>query len=190
MIGVYDFCGHYEWTFAWLQTRGGSELLREYWDKAIHLDSQSHAARLILEKGIAGMQEYWGHTLAEEGGTHQTTATNRVFRIDMRDCPSKGFLLRNGLKQHSDYCEHCIGWVGPLLKRAGFVVDHQHNHCGQCWWEIRRATDPAPPSRPGELAGSNDIRLGPEWQPQAQSIDSYSRANGPEEKSRSSGPGS
>ena len=23
MIGVYDFCGHYEWTFAWLEREGG-----------------------------------------------------------------------------------------------------------------------------------------------------------------------
>src|SRR5687767_13864221 len=30
MIGCYDFCGHYEWTFAWLEREGGHELVRAY----------------------------------------------------------------------------------------------------------------------------------------------------------------
>ena len=32
MIGVYDFCGHYDWTFAWLHAQGGERLVRQYWD--------------------------------------------------------------------------------------------------------------------------------------------------------------
>ena len=27
MLGVYDFCGHYEWTFAWLEKKGRAELV-------------------------------------------------------------------------------------------------------------------------------------------------------------------
>lgn len=182
MIGVYDFNGHYEWTFAWLETEGGTPFLREYWDVAIHQDSQSHAVEVIRQKGIAGMAEYWGHTLNQEGGTHSTTATESVFRIDMHDCPSKGFLIRNQLQQHHDYCDHCLGWIGPMLKRAGFVIDHQHNHRGQCWWEMRHATDAAPPSRPGELAGQRDVRLRPDWKPEGAALDTYSRANDPASK--------
>ena len=56
------------------------------------------------------------------------------------------FLLRNGLEQYRDYCDHCMGWIGPVMKGAGFVVDHEHNHCGQCWWEFRRASDPSEPT--------------------------------------------
>lgn len=177
MIGVYDFNGHYEWTFAWLQRVGGRALLHAYWDEAIHRDSQRHAAALILARGIAGMTEYWGHTLAQEGGSHHTTATDQLFRIDMHECPSKGFLLRNRLRQHDDYCDHCMGWIGPLLRQAGFVADHQHNHCGQCWWELRRASDPTPPSQPGDVAGQRDVRLRPDWQPGAQTLDTFTRAN-------------
>ena len=182
MIGVYDFNGHYEWTFAWLERQGGAQLLHEYWDKAIHGDSQEHAAKAILQQGIPGMQKYWGHTLDQEGGSHQTTATETVFRIDMHDCPSKGFLIRNQLQQHADYCDHCMGWIGPMLKRAGFVIDHQHNHCGQCWWEMRRAADSHPPSQPGELSGPHDVRLRPDWHPASATLDAYSRATSPEQK--------
>jgi hypothetical protein len=182
VLGVYDFCGHYEWTFAWLEARGGQALLHEYWDVAIHQDSQRHASALILGQGIEGMKEYWGHSLAQEGAGFKTTATDKVFRIDIHECPSKGFLLRNQLEQHSDYCDHCIGWIGPLLKRAGFTIDHQHNHCGQCWWEMRAATDAAAPSAPGELAEEADVRRQPNWKPGEQTTDTFLRATLPTEK--------
>ena len=163
MIGVYDFCGHYDWTFEWLRARGGEELVRRYWDEAIYRDSQRHAAALIQQQGFAGMAEYWGHTLKDEGAGYATVAGEEVFRIDMYECPSKAFLLRNGLRAYRDYCDHCMGWIGPMLKAAGFAAQHQHNHSGQCWWEIRRANDNAPPSERGTLAGPGDIRLRPEW---------------------------
>jgi hypothetical protein len=181
MLGCYDFCGHYEWTFEWLRERGGEALVREYWDAAIAQDSQAHAAALIGARGIAGMKEYWAHTLAEEAAGHHCTATEQVFRIDMHACPSKGFLLRNGLQQYRDYCDHCMGWIGPMLKRAGFVVDHQHNHRGQCWWEMRAAGDPTPPGEPGELSGEQDVRLRPDWK-QAAPPDTFHRANDPDDK--------
>lgn len=181
MIGCYDFCGHYEWTFEWLRQCGGHEAVKAYWDEAIHRDSQMHASALIEAKGIEGMKEYWGPTLADEGAVYHRTATEDVFRIDMHECPSKGFLIRNGLQQYGDYCDHCMGWIGPMLKRAGFVVDHQHNHCGQCWWEMRRKEDLTPPSETGRLSGDQDVRLRPDW---SQSVppDTYHRSNDADEK--------
>jgi hypothetical protein len=184
MLGCYDFCGHYEWTFEWLRQQGGEPLVREYWDAAIHRDSQTHASGLIFARGIAGMKEYWGHTLEHEAAGYHCTSTPAVYRIDMHECPSKGFLLRNGLEQYHDYCDHCMGWIGPMLKRAGFVVDHQHNHCGQCWWEIRAATDATPPGEPGQVAGGHDVRLRPGWK-QSPPLDTYSRANDPDDKTAS-----
>ena len=181
MIGSYDFCGHYEWTFAWLEQQGGHDLVRDYWTNAIGADSQRHVAPLIKELGFEGMKRFWAHTLEEEAAGYALTTTPDVFRIDMHDCPSKGFLIRNGLVQHHDYCDHCMGWIGPLLKRAGFVVDHQHNHCGRCWWEMRATTDATPPSAPGELSGDHDVRLRPDWK-QPTLLDTYRRANDPDDK--------
>lgn len=177
MIGSYDFCAHYEWTFEWLRQRGGEELVEEYWCKAISEDSQRHAAELILGKGIEGMKEYWGHTLAEEAAGYTSAATENTYRIDMHQCPSKGFLLHNKLEQYHDYCDHCIGWIGPLMERAGYVIDHEHNHRGQCWWGIRKASDPSPPAAIGELPGTNDVRLRPDWQTAETPLDKYVRAN-------------
>ncbi len=188
MIGVYDFCGHYEWTFDWLEKLGGHDLVRAYWDEAIRQDSQRHAEALIMAGGFDGMEEYWGHTLGEEGGEWEVTKTEAVFRIDMHHCPSKGFLLRNGLEQYPDYCDHCMGWIGPLMREAGFVVDHEHNHCGQCWWEMRRATDESPSPAPGAVSGAADARLQAGWKTADTRMDCYTRANDPDDKRRVSGP--
>jgi hypothetical protein len=184
MIRCYDFCGHYAWTFDWLDREGGHALVRDYWDEAIHRDSQLHARELILRDGFAGMEKYWGHTLTEESPSlgFTITATANVYRTDMHDCPSKGFLIRNGLAQYRDYCDHCMGWVGPLMRDAGFVIDHEHNHRGQCWWEIRKADNPAGPSAPGELSKDKDVRSAPNWQPPGSHLDRYHRASDPDMK--------
>ena len=180
MIGCYDFCGHYEWTFEWLRQRGDHELVRAYWDEAIHRDSQRHARELILARGIAGMREYWGPTLEDEGAVCRSTVTDEVFRMDMHECPSKGFLLRNDLEQYGDYCDHCMGWIGPLMREAGFSIDHEHNHRGQCWWEIRAADSKTEPGPPGALSGAADVRLRENWE--SDRTDHYEHATDPDDK--------
>ncbi len=179
MIGCYDFCGHYEWTFAWMDREGGHGLVRAYWDEAIRGDSQRHATALIVGEGIEGMKKYWVHTLAEEEAGYHYTATETIFRIDMHECPSKGFLIRNGLVQFEDYCDHCMGWIGPLMKDAGFVIDHEHNHRGQCWWEMRAVGDASAASAPGALSGAQDVRLREDW---VGPKDHYERATDPDDK--------
>lgn len=179
MMGCYDFCGHYEWTFAWLERAGGASLLRQYWDEAISRDSQAHARELITREGFAGMARYWGHTLAEESPDrgYSIAQTPDIFRIDIHDCPSKGFLIRNGLEQHHDYCDHCIGWIGPMMREAGFVIDHEHNHCGQCWWEMRKRG-----AKEGEDSGNPDVRQRPDPLAPGTRIDRFRGAIGPGEK--------
>ncbi len=170
MIGAYDFCGHYEWTFQWLHEQRGEDLVRQFWAEAIGGDSQSHASNLIREKGFAGMAEYWAHTLAEEAAGYTATQGQDVFRLDIHDCPSKGFLLQNHLEQYPDYCDHCIGWIGPVMKAAGFEIDHQHNHCGQCWWEFRRRGTPSAPPEKSP------------WPYKNPTTDTFHHATGPKDK--------
>ncbi|MHC4871762.1 MAG: hypothetical protein ACYTFY_07945 [Planctomycetota bacterium] len=171
MQGVYDFCGHYDWTFEWLRKKGGEELVKEYWENAISNDSQQHALQLISEKGFEGMKEYWGETLHEEGADCNTVFADGVYRSDMHRCPSLGFLLRNNLKHYHDYCNHCLGWVGPMLEKAGFKKCGQHNHKGMCWGEIVKKDDTRGPREVGEIAKDKDVRLYDDWQ--TDDIDTY-----------------
>ena len=176
MIGSYDFCGHYEWTFVWIEQNFGKEALLSYWRDAIAGDSQLHAATLIHAKGFAGMEEYWGHTLGEEAAGYTAVRTDDSYRIDMHDCPSKGFLISNGLNQHSDYCDHCMGWIGPMMKNAGFVVDHEHNHKGKCWWVYRRQKSDQMSEE------SPSITNAPDWKTKGAIVDRFEGAVKPDEK--------
>ncbi len=163
MIGVQDFCGHYEWTFKHIEETLGKEALEKYWAEAIAFDSQSHAHQLISEKGFDGMEEYWGHTLTMEEAGYKITRTADAFRIDMHQCPSKGFLLEHDLEAHSDYCAHCMGWIGPVAKKSGFTIDHEHNHLGKCWWTLYK--DGKKPNQGVLLrkVGDANIEKDPEW---------------------------
>ncbi len=159
MIGCQDFCGHYDWTFEYLRREYGEDAVRAYWEQAIAGDSQRHARALIVGEGFAGMAEYWGHTLAEEEAGYVASQGDGFYRIDMHRCPSKGFLLERGLEAYHDYCEHCMGWIKPVMDEAGFTIEHAHNHRGQCWWEMHPAGAPAAPSD----AGDKDVRRRPDW---------------------------
>jgi len=133
------------------------------------------------------MAKYWEHTLAEESPERAYTIsqTPDVFRIDMHSCPSKGFLLRNDLASYQDYCDHCMGWIGPMMREAGFVIDHEHNHQGQCWAEFRPVGAAAGEhTKPGAVAGKNNVRLQPNWLAGKAHLDRYSRATDPDDKMR------
>ncbi len=105
---VADFYFAINATFRFILKRFGREGLRQYWDAVIHQDSQWHAAELIQRAGIEGMKKYWGHT----------TVMDKLFRIDMHQCLSKGFMQRNGLEQYRDCCDHAHRYVSTS-HRAG-----------------------------------------------------------------------
>ena len=77
----------------------------------------------------------------------------------MYACPSLGQLFRTGQRVYHDYCQHCMGWIGPIMECCGYLVDHEHNHAGQCWWEMRLVglPEPAPISPP--TRDDRDVRL-------------------------------
>ena len=163
MIGCAEFILVYEWTFEYLRRTYGPEAVRRYWEEAISVDSQQHARELIIPRGLDGMEEYWGHTLAEEEAGYTSVRTEGAFRIDMFACPSQGALRKCGQRDYADYCQHCIGWILPVMQEAGFAIYHEHDHDCRCWWEMVPVGAPGGASVPGELAGKDDIRLKPEW---------------------------
>jgi hypothetical protein len=112
---------------------------------------------------LEGMAEYWGHTLASEEAGYRTVLESTYFRIDMLECPSKGLLIQIGQEEYHDYCQHCMGWIKPIMDEANFLIDHEHNHQGQCWWEMYPADDDNHPSPP-PIRDDEDVRKRPGWQ--------------------------
>ena len=77
----------------------------------------------------------------------------------MRECPSKGFLIQNDLNADEDYCNHCMGWIIPMLEGVGAeIVEHEHNHCGQCWATMRMKDRPSQPLNSTSISAT--IRAG------------------------------
>jgi hypothetical protein len=140
MLGCHDFCGHYEWTFDHVRKHFGQDAVHRLWAEAIGGESQDHYRQAASAAGLRGLFDTWNGTGEDEHCVWSLTLNEdqNVFRIDMRECPSKGFLQNNDLNADEDYCDHCIGWVAPLLAGQNMeVARHEHNHRGQCWWEMR-----------------------------------------------------
>jgi len=69
-----------------------------------------------------------------------------------------------------------------MMKKAGFQTCHEHNHCGQCWWEFRRELETSqqktdgveePASRMENKYANDDVRLSPKWEESRHRIDSF-----------------
>jgi hypothetical protein len=162
MLGCQDFCGYYDWTFDHIRGAWGAQAAHDFWASAIGGESQAHYLRAALADGLRGLLHTWNKTGSDEhcDWTFTLDETKNVLRWDMRSCPSKGFLLANNLNADEDYCDHCMGWIVPLLTKAGVeVAAHEHNHCGQCWAEMRVK------GKPHQTVASDapDIRSDARW---------------------------
>jgi hypothetical protein len=162
MLGCHDFCGHYDWTFHYLRRRFGQEAVSELWREAIGFDAQQHYVESGRSRGLAGLYDVWNKTGEDEhcDWTWTLDVERNVLRNDMRRCPSKGFLLAEDRHADEDYCDHCMGWISPVLESLGMqVASHEHNHAGQCWTEIREKS-----REYVTLTIDQDIRKDPRWQ--------------------------
>jgi hypothetical protein len=161
MLGCQDFCGYYDWTFHFVRRSFGPEAAPKLWATAI-AKAQEHYTEAGLDKGLRGLYETWVTTGEDENCDWKFTLDEEknVLRWDMYQCPSKGHLIQNDLNADEDYCDHCMGWIATVLdKIGGEVITHEHNHCGQCWAEMRLKGSPSE-----SLAGlSGDITNDPRW---------------------------
>jgi hypothetical protein len=160
MLGCQDFCGYYDWSFHYVRRRWGTPALQLLWREAIGGESQQHYGRPAAASGLRALYAVWVKTGEDEccDWTFTLDEEKNVLRWDMRECPSKGFLIANDLHADEDYCDHCMGWVIPMLEGAGAeLVEHEHNHCGQCWAVMRMKDRPSLPLTI-EGDGRNDLR--------------------------------
>ena len=161
MLGCHDFCGHYDWTFHYVRRRWGQEALALLLRESISGESQHHYTKHVAEKGLRALYEAWVKTGEDEhcDWTFTLDEEKNVLRFDMRECPSKGFLIQNDRNADEDYCNHCTGWMIPMLESIGAeLIEHEHNHCGQCWATMRMKNRQSQP-----LQVDVDIRNDPRW---------------------------
>ena len=97
----------------------GEEHLEAYWLE-ISKNQEKHTLELFKEKGLKGMYEYWDHIRIEENCDMDLKLDDEKLELRMNVCPSLSKVLDNDAEPMKRYCDHCAGWIGPLIDK----VDH------------------------------------------------------------------
>ena len=107
MIPSDHFVKFYNEVFKFLDSRNSGELEKYY--SLVSRNQEFHCLELFREKGLAGMYEYWEHIRIEEN-------------CEMTVCPSLSKITDNDGGACPKYCDHCPGWILPLMTKAGFYA--------------------------------------------------------------------
>ncbi|MBQ6471914.1 MAG: hypothetical protein IJJ33_08020 [Victivallales bacterium] len=131
MIPSDHFVRFYNEVFKFLDERGG---LQAYYEE-ISRHQELHCLRLFMEKGLQGMEEYWGKIRVEENCICTSRVENGVRYSHMSRCPSLSKVLDNDAEPCGKYCLHCFGWVAPLMTKCGFYyIKYQRAlDCPECY---------------------------------------------------------
>ncbi len=116
MIPSDHFVRFYNEVFKFLDER--NELEAYY--KEISRHQELHCYDCFMAKGLEGMEEYWGHIRHEENCNGYSYIKDDVRYSHMQVCPSLTKVLDNDAEPCKKYCNHCYGWVGPLMTKCGF----------------------------------------------------------------------
>lgn len=142
MISCTDFVPAYSELFKYLERKGGSDAVLDFWN---YLSDHflGNLKELVEENGIRGCWMYWSHTLNEEAAdfTMELDEEAQEFRIIMHYCPSKGRLLEEKhIEPYRDYCGHCAVLYSRVLEPLGYEYKADMSECGEarCVHVIRR----------------------------------------------------
>lgn len=133
MISCIEFIPAYNELFQFLYAKGGMDALQDFW-RTISAQYLTSLERLVQEKGIQGMVEYWGETLEEEAAGYELNADQKSLVLQIHSCPSIGLLNKKGLEKSPRYCAHCDALYRPIIERAGFsfAIEYLDREGGSC----------------------------------------------------------
>lgn len=119
MIPSDHFVRFYNEIFKYLERRGPEHLAR-YFSRVA--EKQCGALLESFRRdGIRAMRDYWSRIRREENcGMELLGDGEDYLLLKMNACPSLGKVLDNDGGACIHYCDHCPGWVLPLIERAGF----------------------------------------------------------------------
>jgi len=130
MIPSDHFVRFYNEVFKFLDTRNG---LPAYFE-AISRKQERFCLKLFQEKGLKGCDEYWGRIKHEENVVNEGYSTEDVRYGHNIVCPSLTKIRDNDAGPFERYCDHCPGWVMPLLTKSGLygvfdTMDYDKPEC-------------------------------------------------------------
>ncbi len=117
MIPSDHFVRYYNEVFKALQECGEKHLVA-YWREIGRLQTRELGEK-FRTGGIKACYEYWKKIQKEENCDATLTLTDDYFEFIMHRCPSLAKVLDNDSEACPLYCDHCGGWIKPVMEYAG-----------------------------------------------------------------------
>lgn len=118
MLPSDHFVRFYNEVFKYLESQGPGHL-EKYWLE-ISRHQERHCLELFRTKGLKGMYDYWEHIRIEENCDMTLYLEEECLNLKMNKCPSLSKVMDNDASPSPAYCNHCPGWVGPMIRKAGY----------------------------------------------------------------------
>ena len=122
----------YNEVFKYISAKGKAEL-EKYYDR-VSRNQEYHCLDLFREKGLQGMYEYWEHIRIEENCDMINRLEDDCYSFEFFSCPSLSKSLDSDAGACPEYCNHCPGWILPIMTKAGFyavynLIDRKQPRC-------------------------------------------------------------
>ena len=132
MIPSDHFVRFYNEVFKYIAAKGEKEL-RKYYDR-VSKNQEYHCLDLFRTKGLRGMYEYWEHIRIEENCDMINRLSEDCYSFEFFSCPSLSKVIDNDAAPCPEYCNHCPGWIFPIMTKANFyavynLVDRKTPRC-------------------------------------------------------------
>ena len=132
MIPSDHFVRFYNEVFKFLAKAGPCEL-RRYYDR-VSENQEAHCLSIFREKGLDGMYEYWERIRVEENCDMEHGVSDGCYHFRFFGCPSLGKVLDNDAEPCQEYCNHCPGWILPIMTKVGAfavynIIDRRKPRC-------------------------------------------------------------
>lgn len=141
MIPSDHFVRFYNEVFKALEERGHEHLVA-YWRELGRLQT-AELADGFRAGGLRAAHAYWQRIFREENCQGHLTLTDDYLEFRMDRCPSLAKVLDNDAAPSPLYCDHCMGWIQPVMDACGLhaVLDMQSPTEPHCVFRVY--TDPA-----------------------------------------------
>jgi hypothetical protein len=118
MIPSDHFVRFYNEVFKFLDEKNDIE---EYY---LHISrhQEFHCLELFKNHGLQGVYDYYLKIRKEENCDLDLDLKEHELAFFMRKCPSLSKALDNDAGACPKYCDHCNGWLAPLLAKAGLYM--------------------------------------------------------------------
>ena len=136
MIPSDHFVRYYNEVFKALEAQG-HEHLENYWNSIGELQKRELAEQFRTGR-LQACHDYWTRILKEENCQGRLSLTEDYFEFRMERCPSLSKVLDNDATACKYYCDHCMGWIRPVMDAAGLyaVMDMESRSEPHCVFRV------------------------------------------------------